>query len=81
MLFVGRMVPYKGVDVLLRALPGVNARAVLVGEGPLKAAWQQLAADLGVADRVQFPGEVDTTTLGALYHACDVFVLPSVTRA
>jgi rhamnosyl/mannosyltransferase len=80
-LFVGRMVPYKGVDVLLRALPGVNARTVLVGEGPLKAAWQQLAADLGVSDRVEFPGEVDTTTLGALYHACDVFVLPSVTRA
>ena len=80
-LFVGRMVPYKGVDVLLRALPGVNARAVLVGEGPLKAAWQQLAADLGMSDRVEFPGEVDATTLGALYHACDVFVLPSVTRA
>ena len=30
---------------------------------------------------MEFPGEVDTTTLGALYHACDVFVLPSVTRA
>ena len=80
-LFVGRMVPYKGVDVLLRALPGVKVRAVLVGEGPLKATWQQLAADLGVSDRVEFTGEVDTTTLGALYHACDVFVLPSVTRA
>jgi glycosyltransferase involved in cell wall biosynthesis len=80
-LFVGRMVPYKGVDVLLRALNEVDARAILVGEGPLKAAWQQLSADLGLSARVQFAGEVDQTTLSALYHACDLFVLPSVTRA
>jgi glycosyltransferase involved in cell wall biosynthesis len=80
-LFVGRMVPYKGVDVLLRALEQVDARAILVGEGPLKATWQQLAAELGIASRVEFAGEVDQTMLAALYHACDVFVLPSVTRA
>jgi glycosyltransferase involved in cell wall biosynthesis len=80
-LFVGRMVPYKGVDVLLRALKRVDARAILVGGGPLKATWEALAAELGVAERVQFVGEVDQPTLSALYRACDVFVLPSVTRA
>jgi rhamnosyl/mannosyltransferase len=80
-LFVGRMVPYKGVDILLRALQDIEARAILVGGGPLKATWEALAAELGVADRVQFVGEVDQPTLSALYRACDVFVLPSVTRA
>lgn len=80
-LFVGRMVPYKGVDVLLRALKDVDARAILVGTGPLKETWEALAADLGLAERVQFVGDVDQPTLTALYHACDVFVLPSVTRA
>jgi glycosyltransferase involved in cell wall biosynthesis len=80
-LFVGRMVPYKGVDVLLRALKDVEARAILVGSGPLKATWEALAAELGLSGRVQFVGDVDQPTLTALYRACDVFVLPSVTRA
>jgi rhamnosyl/mannosyltransferase len=47
----------------------------------MKAAWEQLAANLGLSDRVDFRGEVDQPTLTALYHACDVLVLPSVTRA
>nr|UXE45053.1 D-inositol-3-phosphate glycosyltransferase [uncultured bacterium] len=80
-LFVGRMVPYKGVDVLIRALTEVNVRVILVGDGPERAAWQQLAGDLGLSSRVHFWGEVPQTVLTSLYHACDFFVLPSVTRA
>lgn len=80
-LFVGRLVPYKGVDVLLRALPGVNARAVIVGDGPLRAELEALARGLGLADRVRFAGNAPSAELTALYNACDVFVLPSVTRA
>lgn len=80
-LFVGRMVPYKGIDVLLRAMVGLDSHAILVGSGPMKAEWEQLAVTLGVTDRVHFQGDVDQRTLAALYHACDVFVLPSVTRA
>jgi rhamnosyl/mannosyltransferase len=40
-----------------------------------------MAGDLGIAHRVRFAGDVDQTTLTALYHACDVFALPSVTHA
>lgn len=80
-LFVGRMVPYKGVDVLLRALVGSRARAVLVGDGPQRATWEQLARDLGLGGRVRFAGEATAEELTSLYHACDMFVLPSVTRA
>jgi rhamnosyl/mannosyltransferase len=79
-LFVGRMVPYKGLDVLLEAMRGVAATAVLVGEGPQRAALQRRAQALGVADRITFAGEVSADELEALYRACDMFVLPSVTR-
>jgi glycosyltransferase involved in cell wall biosynthesis len=80
-LFTGRMVPYKGVDVLLRSLQGVEAVAVLAGDGPRRGDWMALAAQLGLRGRAKFPGEVSQDELLALYHACDVFVLPSITRA
>ena len=79
-LFVGRLVKYKGVDVLLEAMRGVAAKVVLVGDGPEKAALQRVAEREGVADRVKFLGEVTPDELAALYRACDLFVLPSVTR-
>lgn len=82
-LFVGRLVEYKGVDVLLRALAGLeHVRAVLVGDGPRRTALEELAADLGLGDgRVTFAGEVTDEQMARLYAACDLFVLPSVTRA
>jgi glycosyltransferase involved in cell wall biosynthesis len=80
-LFVGRLVPYKGVDVLIRAMSGTPARLVVAGDGPLGLVLRRLASDTGVADRVSFRGTVTDEELVALYHACDLFVLPSVTRA
>ena len=80
-LFVGRMVPYKGLDVLLRAMVEVPGTAVLVGGGPQRAALEALGRELGIESRVLFAGEVDEPALVAWYHACDLFVLPSTTRA
>ena len=77
-LFVGRLVPYKGVDVLLRALVGVPATTVIVGGGPSSDALRAQAAALGHGDRVVFIDELDDADVTALYHACDMFVLPSV---
>jgi rhamnosyl/mannosyltransferase len=79
-LFVGRLVTYKGVDVLLDAMSSVEAVALIVGDGPRRAALQRQAATLGLGDRVKFLGEVAADELAALYRACDVFVLPSITR-
>ena len=80
-LFAGRHVEYKGVDVLLRALAGTTARAVIVGEGPRRDAWQRLARELGLDARVTFTGEVSDGELRRLMHACAALVLPSITPA
>jgi rhamnosyl/mannosyltransferase len=81
LLFAGRHVGYKGVDVLLRALAAGGARAVIVGDGPKRAEWEQLSHDLGLNGRVTFAGEVPDAELHRLMHACAALVLPSVTQA
>ncbi|MCB0257717.1 MAG: glycosyltransferase family 4 protein, partial [Anaerolineae bacterium] len=84
-LCVGRMVPKKGFDVLIRALatPSLRERpvvGVMVGEGDDKAAWQQLALDLGVAERLRWVGNVPKTAIGRYYNMADVLAMPSVSR-
>ena len=78
-LFVGRHVAYKGVDVLLRALAGTGIRAVIAGDGPQRASWERLAQTLGVAAR--FTGDVPDAELHRLFASCAALVLPSTTRA
>ena len=80
-LCVGRLVSYKGVEYLLRAMESVKARLWIIGVGPLEDSLKHLAAQLGLTDRVQFLGKVSEADLMAYYHACDVFVLPSITNA
>jgi glycosyltransferase involved in cell wall biosynthesis len=78
-LFVGRHVPYKGVDVLIQALAGTGIAAVIAGDGPQRPAWEALARTHGVAAR--FTGDVSDNELRALFASCAAFVLPSTTRA
>ena len=79
-LFVGRLVPYKGVDVLLDAMKTLNGVALIVGDGPSRGSLEAQAHDLGISHCVKFLGSVSDDELAALYRACNVFVLPSVTR-
>jgi rhamnosyl/mannosyltransferase len=80
-LFVGRLIYYKGADVLVRAMADVDADLVMIGRGPLKAELEALAASLGVGARVRFVDPVGDEDLAAWYHAADVFCLPSVARS
>ena len=80
MLFVGRLVPYKGVEILIRALENVKARLWIVGTGPLEASLKNLVREKGIADRVLFLGHVPDEDLVTYYHACDLFALPSITN-
>jgi rhamnosyl/mannosyltransferase len=79
-LAVGRLIYYKGFDYLLRAMPQINGKLILIGDGPLRARLERDAAELGVRERVIFAGELDNSELAPYYHAADVFVLPSVER-
>jgi glycosyltransferase involved in cell wall biosynthesis len=77
LLFVGRLRYYKGLDTLIRALPEISARLLVVGVGPMEAEWKTLAEVNGVSDRVAWLGEVPDADLPALYHLADLFVLPA----
>jgi rhamnosyl/mannosyltransferase len=82
LLFVGRLRHYKGVNVLIEAMGQLpEATALIVGIGPLAAEWRQQAQAAGLLDRVHFLGEQPDAAVAALYHAADIFVLPSTNRA
>jgi rhamnosyl/mannosyltransferase len=78
-LFVGRLVPYKGLDVLFDALARVpEAELVIVGEGPLESRLVALAARLGIAGRVVFAGPMDQVGVAGHLTRARALVLPSV---
>ncbi|MBW4721657.1 glycosyltransferase family 4 protein [Saccharothrix obliqua] len=82
---VSRLVPRKGQDVLVRALPEIRRHApgaalLLVGGGPYRDALARTAAEAGVADHVVFTGSVPWAELPAHYNAGDVFAMPCRTR-
>src|SRR5256712_4330168 len=80
-LLVGPIVPHKGVEHFIEAARYVPAaRFLVVGEGSLLAALKRFDNSMGVADRVRFLGRVSEENLPKVYAACDVFVLPSVSR-
>lgn len=75
---VGRMAPVKDHALLLRAMAPLlrgGARLVIVGDGPERAATETLAAELGVAERVCFLGEI--REVAPVLSALDVFALSS----
>lgn len=80
-LFVGRLVPYKGIDVLVQAMKQVDATALVVGDGPEREALETQALRSGVEGRVRFLGRLTDECVAAHLHACDLLVLPSITRA
>ncbi|HKN97009.1 MAG TPA: glycosyltransferase family 4 protein [Pseudonocardiaceae bacterium] len=82
---VSRMVPRKGQDMLVRALPAVRAAVpdtvlLLVGGGPDRGRVTALARATGVADHVVVTGSVPAAELAAHYAAGDVYAMPSRTR-
>lgn len=73
---------YKGVDILLRAMPHIRsrcpeARCVIAGDGDDRARLEGMARELGVASAVEFRGELDGPALLRAYQEAGLFVLPS----
>jgi glycosyltransferase involved in cell wall biosynthesis len=78
LLNVGRLVPQKNQDILIRALAGVpKAHLVVAGGGVNEEEYRALAATLGVADRLHLLGEIEPQDIPDLYAAADAFVFPS----
>lgn len=80
-LLVGRIVPHKGVEHFIEAARHVpEAQFLVAGEGSSLEAMEELAEAIRVKDRVRFLGRISQDNLPKVYAACDVFVLPSVSR-
>ena len=81
-LTVGRLVERKGVVHLVEALAAlshdVDARLVVIGDGPEAPRIRARAEALGVSERVQLLGRVSDASLRAAYASADVFVLPAI---
>ena len=81
-LYVGRLDFEKKVDELIRAFAALPKHLTphldIVGNGSWREAWKQLAADLGVADRVTFHGYVSEEELLLAYGRCDIFCMPGI---
>lgn len=81
-LFLGRLDDEKRINVLLEAVSKLtdipNLRVELVGDGGERENLQNLASELGIAERVSFLGHVTDEELPGIYERCSVFVMPSI---
>jgi glycosyltransferase involved in cell wall biosynthesis len=79
LLFVGRLTRQKGVDALFRAMARMRhpARLVIMGEGPERPALVALADALGIAERVEWRGQVSQRELATMYRMARALVVPS----
>ncbi len=83
-LSIGRLIPRKGFQFLIRALPQVlekvahNFEIEIVGDGPYQQELVNLAENLGVVSHIQFSGSVPYSELPQKYRDADLFILPSL---
>lgn len=79
---VSRLIPRKGHDVVLRALPKVleqvpDAVYLIVGDGPYRPTLDGIVAELGLGEHVRFAGSIPNSETVDYYYASDLFVMPN----
>ncbi|MHA1251360.1 MAG: glycosyltransferase family 4 protein [Candidatus Helarchaeota archaeon] len=83
-----RLVPWKGVDILIKAFYQVREKLktrelknklklIIGGSGPIKKELEKLALNLGISDYIEFSGYINSEELVDYYSKADIFVLPS----
>ena len=83
-LTIGRLIPRKGFQFLIRALPAILEQAAhdfeieIVGDGPYQSELLKLTESLGVSAHVQWAGSVPYSELPEKYRDADIFILPSL---
>ncbi len=85
-LAIGRLVPKKGFDSLVRAVriladDGLDVHVTILGDGPERGRLEALVAELDVAGAVELPGSVDNQAVFAQVSRCRALVAPSVRDA
>lgn len=80
LLYVGSLIPEKGVNSLVRALVNLpeDTSATVVGDGPESESLRRLASSLGVLDRVKFTGHIPYNRVRDHYATADAFVHPGI---
>lgn len=81
-VYAGRLVPEKGVDLLLKALQLLagNWRATILGGGPEEARLRESASTSGIAERIMFRAQIPSIAMPDFYRQADILVLPSRSR-
>lgn len=78
-IFVGRLIDWKCLDVVLEALVQVpDASLEVIGDGSMREAWEHLARELGVSSRVAFSGWLAQTECASRMQSARALVLPSI---
>jgi glycosyltransferase involved in cell wall biosynthesis len=75
--YAGSLTPWQGLDLLLHAMHGLQASGiqinlVVIGEGIMRAGWEVLARDLGLAGRVRFLGRLPQAQVPGIIGGCDI---------
>ncbi len=83
-LYLSRIVPYKGLDILIKAFAKLekeikNSMLLIAGKGSFKKEAERIAENLKIKN-IKFLGPVDKEHIGFYYNICDLFVLPSTFR-
>ncbi|MBU0647081.1 glycosyltransferase [Patescibacteria group bacterium] len=77
-LFVGRLIYYKGVKYLIKAIKNMDANLVIIGQGPLASKLKVKSQKLKVESKIFFTSKLEEGNLINFFHACELFVLPSI---
>ena len=75
--FLGRLVYYKGVNILIEAMKNLDAHLVIGGDGPLRNELEQITTEEGLTSKITFAGSISPEDLPLYYQAADMFILPS----
>ncbi len=85
LLFVGRLISTKGIDILISAMPAIlkahgNVHLNVIGSGPLKETLIEKVSLAGLQAKINFPGFVKTEKLPEYFARADIFILPSLSE-
>lgn len=81
LLFVGRLVYYKGLEYLIEAMRDISAHLLIIGTGPLERKLNNMARTFSVENKISFLYQISDEDLPAYYHASEIFILPSIERS